>query len=179
MTWLFASDEKKLSSTQKMHTPMCKNEQPSPDGSVLLGVLKAIETELCKRELLGAAARRATPLWFLAETERNVFLWRTGKSIDDQRMYSFWVDIRALLVKRRDQLSRNRGFNPFINPLPQSGGIEYETEYLDAFEDICETVMIQAEALSKASEAARADVLPTISTRPVVVLPYQPPRPSV
>jgi hypothetical protein len=175
MTWLFASDEKKPSRTHKVHTEAYKNEQMCPEGAVLLGVLKSIEIELCKRELLGAGALRATPLWFLAETERNVFLWRSGKSIDDHRLFSFWVDVRALLVKRREQLARNKGFNPFINPMPQSGGVECEVEYLEAFEEICDTVMTQAAALSKASEEARFEVMPDLPSKRVVILPHSAP----
>ena len=70
--------------------------QKLPKGCVLLGVLKSVENELRKRDLLGSEGEPTTPLWFLAETERNIYLWRSGKSIDDQRDFSFWVDIPAL-----------------------------------------------------------------------------------
>jgi hypothetical protein len=172
MTWLPASVEKQDTTTQKIHTPVCRNEQNLPEGAVLLGVLKAIETELCKRELLGAAGSLATPLWFIAETERNVFLWRNGKSIGDHRAYSFWIDIRELIGKRREQLSRARGFNPFVNMLPSSGGTEFELRYLDALEEIADTIFLHAEALSRASERVRQEIMAeTPDDRPLVILP--------
>ncbi len=157
---------------QKMHTEVCKNEQNLPEGAVLLGVLKAVETELTRRELLGSAGSLATPLWFIAETERNVFLWRNGKSISDHRSYSFWIDIRKLITKRREQLGRSKGFNPFVNTLPNSGGIEFELRYLDAIEDIADTIFLHAEALSRASERARLEVMDERpDSRELVVLP--------
>ena len=88
-----------------------------PKGCVLLGVLKSIENELRKREMLGISGQPTTPLWFLAETERNIFLWRSGKSLDDQRNYSFWINVPALIKKRRHQLKKPQGLNPFTNPL--------------------------------------------------------------
>jgi hypothetical protein len=176
MTWPPASIEKHNTTTQKIHTAACKNEHNLPEGAVLLGVLKAIETELCKRELLGAAGSLATPLWFIAETERNVFLWRNGKSISDQRSYSFWIDIRELINKRREQLGRSRGFNPFVNMLPSSGGTEFELRYLDALEEIADTIFLHAEALSRASERARQEVCSdAYDQRQLVILPYSGP----
>jgi hypothetical protein len=135
-------------------------------------VLKAIETELCKRELLGPAGSLATPLWFIAETERNVFLWRNGKSIGDLRSYSFWIDIHKLIAKRRDQLGRTKGFNPFVNMLPNSGGIEFEIRYLDALEEIADTIFVHAEALSRASERTRMEITADRpDERELVILP--------
>jgi hypothetical protein len=176
MTWLPASIEKQDTTTQKVHSSVCKNEQNLPEGAVLLGVLKAIETELCKRELLGTAGSLATPLWFIAETERNVFLWRNGKSIGDHRSYSFWIDIRELINKRREQLGRSRGFNPFVNMLPSSGGSEFELRYLDALEEIADTIFLHAEALSRASERARQEILDEApDERQLVILPCRGP----
>ena len=176
MTWPFASYEKQRLSVQTLHSSARKNEQALPSGAVLLGILQAIETELHKRELLGTAAPKATPLWFLAETERNVFLWRNGKSISDSKEFSFWINIRALVLKRRGQLARTSGFNPFVNLAPDSGGIEYEQSYLDAVEALTETFFAQAEALSHASESIHRELTNGTPLRPVVLLPQSQPQ---
>jgi hypothetical protein len=144
-------------------------------GCVLLGVLKAVEVELGKRELLGTLANHSTPLWFIAETERNVFLWRAGKSIGDHLAFSFWVDIKELIRKRRSHLSRSRGFNPFVNLSPRSGGVDCEHRYLDALEELSATIFRHAEVLSQASESLREELVPELPSRTAVVLP----RPKV
>ena len=162
-----------LNTTQKLRT----DPVLIPPGSVLLGVLKTVETELRKRELLGSATQPSTPLWFLAETERNVFLWRSGKSLDDQRDYSFWVNTSALIAKRREQLRNPTGLNPFINPLWGSAPldkdlIQHEFDYLDCVEELALTVFKHAEALSHASETIRSELeRADISERVCVVLP--------
>ncbi len=143
---------------------------------MLLGVLKSVENELRKRELLATEGQPATPLWFLAETERNIYLWRNGKSIDDQRDFSFWVDIPALIAKRREQLKRSQALNPFTNPL---WGIsqfddkltQQERDYLDSFEDLVASVLRHAEALSVASETIRSEIAKGIEPRLPIVLP--------
>jgi hypothetical protein len=114
-------------------------------------------------------------LWFIAETERNVFLWRTSQSLDDARKYSFWVDIRGLISKRRDQLSRPQDSNPFTNPLWGSGAldpslVERERDYLDALEDLIPNAFRRAETLSRASESLRLEIAPE-ATRTVVIIP--------
>ena len=147
-----------------------------PKGCVLLGVLKSIENELRKREMLGISGQPTTQLWFLAETERNIFLWRSGKSLDDQRNYSFWINVPALIKKRRYQLKKPQGLNPFTNPLWGIAAFEYklvdqERDYLDSFEDLADSVLKHAEALSVASETIRSEVAPGSLQRPPVVLP--------
>jgi hypothetical protein len=166
--------------TQDLHS--CVRELPT--GSVLLGVLKSIEAELNKRDLLGLKGRNSIPVWFLAETERNIFLWRNGKSLDDQRDYTFWIDVPALIAKRRAQLTKPQGFNPFINPLGGSlpmdpRSIDEESEYLDTFEDLSGTILRQAEALSHASETVRLELCHGIDTRIPVVLPGEPAKKSL
>jgi hypothetical protein len=140
-------------------------------GCVLLGILKAVEVELAKRELLGALSAQATPLWFIAETERNVFLWRNKKSIGDHSAFSFWIDVKALVSKRRSQLSRSKGFNPFINLSPRSGGLDCEHRYLDAIEELSDTIFRHAEIISDTSEHLRKEISPDCPERSAVVLP--------
>lgn len=142
---------------------------------VLLGILKSIENELRGREFLGFAGTIPTPLWFLAETERNVFLWRSGQSLDDARKYSFWVEINALIDKRRDQLQNPQDHNPFINPLWGIGSIDStivdnELDYLDLLEDLSPTVFKRGETLSRASESLRLEMDPN-ATRETITLP--------
>jgi hypothetical protein len=159
--------------TQKLRT----NPEQIPSGSVLLGVLKTVETELRKRDLLGSGDQACTPLWFLAETERNVFLWRSGKGLDDQRDYSFWVNILELISKRREQLRNPVGLNPFINPLWGSAPlndqlVQNEFDYLECIEELAATVFKHAEALSHASETIRAELEHAdIAKRICIVLP--------
>ena len=149
-------------------------------GAVLLGILKSVEQELRLRELVGDPSQEATPLWFIAETERNVYLWRSGKSIDDCGLYTFWIDIKALIEKRRQQLRRSRGFNPFIHATTTSGphnpqGVEAEQHYLDCLEELASSIFKHAEALSHASESIRLELSPCSVQRTIVTLPMAPP----
>lgn len=158
-------------SAQELHGHV----QNSSAGPVLLGILKSIENELRKRELITSYPTPPTPLWFLAETERNIFLWRSNQSLDDAKLYSFWVDIQSLINKRRDQLARPQEANPFINPLWGSGPIdptlvEHEHDYLDALEDLIPTVFKRGESLSRASETLRLEIDPC-SSRTAIILP--------
>jgi hypothetical protein len=144
-------------------------------GCVLLGILKCTETELRKRNHLWSSGNPPTPLWFLAETERNIFLWRTNQSLDDARKYSFWIDLRGLISKRREQLSHPQDSNPFTNPLWGSGVmdtslVDRERDYLDALEDLIPTAFKRAEMLSRASESLRVEIDPEAG-RSVVIIP--------
>jgi len=162
---------------QKLRGGSGKIVTVAPSGTVLLGILKSVEAELRKRDLFGITLAETTPLWFIAETERNVFLWRSGKSIADLHDFAFWIDIRALIQKRRDQLSRVHGFNPFIcsmwnSPSKDTKGLDQERDYLTALEDLLGSIFKHAEALSRASETVRAEIAPKSSDRVVVVLPF-------
>jgi len=173
MAWLFASDEKTTIAMQEVHTQVCKNNQSLPAGAVLLGVLKAIEKELARRGLLEATVEQATPLWFIAETERNVFLWRHGRSIDDCREFSFWIDVPALIEKRRNHLSRCRGFNPFVCGSPSETGAQHELRYLDQIEDMADSIFSKAALVSRASESLQHELDPALALSTRVVLPYR------
>lgn len=153
-------------------------------GLVLLGILKSIENELRRRELIAKTGSPPTPLWFLAETERNIFLWRNSRSLDDARLYSFWIDIASLIEKRREQLETPQDHNPFINPLwgtaPLDASlVQNETDYLDDLEDLLPTVFRRAESLSRVSEALRQEMAPEIEREDVVIpLSHRPPGTS-
>jgi len=183
MTWHCTSQEIPDFISQTIRSSPCKLEHSPYAGCVLLGMLKAVEVELLKRDMLGPDAPQATPLWFIAETERNVFLWRNGKSIGDYGRYSFWIDLKALIQKRRVQLSRNKGFNPFIQssaPLGVSSGTptprrdaapDSESRYLDLIEELSDTIFKRAETLSHASESIRIELSPHGLSRTPVMLP--------
>jgi hypothetical protein len=177
MSWDSASNDVSQTDSQNLRGPAYKSAQipVRHPGCVLLGVLKAVEVELGKRELLGPLAGHSTPLWFIAETERNVFLWRAGKSIGDHVAFSFWIDIKEMIRKRRLHLSRSKGFNPFVNLSPRSGGVDCEHRYLDALEEFSATIFRHAEVLSQASESLREELAPGLPARAAVVLP----RPKV
>jgi len=175
-----------LRTTTKLGSPtdthlLQGNAQKLPKGCVLLGVLKSVENELRKRDMLGVSGQPATPLWFLAETERNIFLWRNGKSLDDHGEFSFWVDVPALISKRRQQLSKptatsSPDHNPFTNPLwgqaPYDDKLaDQERDYLDSLDDLVGSVLKHAEALSVASEQIRGDLVRSRADRLPVVLP--------
>ena len=153
-------------------------------GLVLLGILKSIENELRKRQLLASTGTPPTPLWFLAETERNIFLWRNSKSLDDARLYSFWIDLVSLIEKRREQLETRQDHNPFINPLWGTAPldpslVQNENDYLDAIEDLLPTVFRRAESLSRVSEALRIEMAPHMEREDVVIpLSHRPPSSS-
>lgn len=169
-----------LSSPSDTHL-LQSGAQKLPKGCVLLGVLKSVENELRKRDMLGVTGQPATPLWFLAETERNIFLWRNGKSLDDHAEFSFWVDVPALISKRREQLNKPAGVsstahNPFTNPLwglaPYDDKLaEQERDYLDSLDDLVGSILKHAEALSVASEQIRSDLAKSLASRPPVVIP--------
>lgn len=161
---------------QKLRGSLGKIVTTAPPGTVLLGILKSVEAELRKRDLFGTILVETTPLWFIAETERNVFLWRSGRSIADHRDFAFWIDIRALIEKRRGQLNRATGFNPFICSMWNSPGedtqaLDQERDYLTALEDLLGSIFKHAEALSRASETVRAEIAPESHERVLVVLP--------
>lgn len=150
---------------------------PPGSGIVLLGILKSVERELLTRELVGDPRQEATPLWFIAETERNVFLWRSGKSLDDRSQFIFWVDIRALLIKRRAQLQRSRGFNPFIHSMLGAGNhnelaAQVERQYIDRVEEMIDSIFTHAETLSHASESIRLELSPDSACRKAIKLPF-------
>jgi hypothetical protein len=171
MTLEIAPEEQPAPSTQELRGTSANVST----GCVLLGILKSIENELRKRKHLWSSGPAPTPLWFLAETERNIFLWRGNQSLDDARKYSFWIDIRGLIAKRRNQLSHPHASNPFTNPLWGSASldtslVEKERDYLDALEDLIPNAFKRAETLSRASESLRLEIDPD-AVRMVVVIP--------
>src|SRR5438045_1804769 len=69
-----------------------------PRTALTLENLKCVEESLTKRGLLPSSI--SLPLWFLAETERNVFLWKHGLSLVNVEEFVFWIDVASLVDKR-------------------------------------------------------------------------------
>ena len=170
------SPRETMKATFESAQPLHNSEQSLPKGAVLIGVLKSVERELVRRGMLGAESETITPLWFLAETERNIFLWRSGKSLDDQKEFDFWIHVPQLIEKRRAQVEKPHGLNPFINPLwggaPLDAGlVDRELSYLDEIEELSSVFLPHAEALSHASREVRRDLAPDSAERLTVLLP--------
>lgn len=112
-----------------IHKNLYNNEQSTlkNEHNILpIESLKCLEEELIKKSLI--SLRSPFPLWFLAETERNIFLWKNGESIIDKDNYEFLVDPNKLLEKRRKKLQTMHAIedNPFF-----AGNLELQ--YLDEF----------------------------------------------
>jgi len=151
-----------------------------PKTAVRFEVLRSMETALGRKHLL-FHRKEVTPLWFVAETERNVFLWRHGLSLDDRDEYDFWVDVPELIQKRIKQLGSSKANNPFCNPLwgfstadeiETKASNEGEIEYLRSFGALNRPLLGHAHALSHVGRALEEEYLDG-SAKETVVLPVQ------
>lgn len=157
---------------------------------ILLDVLKTLELELQRRGMLSACEQSSGaetpafhPVWFLAETERNIFLWRNGCSLIEHDEFEFWIDVRALIAKRLGALERFDSDNPFVNPLwgsslsVPSGG-EAEKDYLERFLAVITSISDHASALCQVGSALIKELCPGAESRPSVSLPIHRKRAS-
>ncbi|NDC39032.1 MAG: hypothetical protein EBZ48_13445, partial [Proteobacteria bacterium] len=120
-----------------------------PSSAILIDALKPLENTLIQRGLAGEGGAPNHPLWFLAETERNVFLWRHGLSLADQGRFEFWVDVPGLIERRCRQVSsaiEEPGFgNPFIGEGERtSASMTAEVSYLQEMRSRLERIYLQA-----------------------------------
>ena len=150
-------------------------ETTLPPGAMLASFVRTLETRLLARGFLSAPRGEFHPLWFLVETERNVFLWRNGLSLENAADFEFWVDPAALVEKRLLQLEVGNAGNPFVNSLwgIASGGAPLsaneESTYLTALLESMGKLAPHAHALSHVSSILGQRVLePRL---PKVVLP--------
>ncbi len=155
-----------------------KKPQPLPSGAVHLAMVRVLETELDKRDLLDEKPDVLNPLWFLAETERNVYLWRNGYSLDQQDDFEFWIDLPALIQKRLKQLKSFDSENPFMNPLwglsiADKDTVMREERYLKSLFELIEQVKAHLEALSVAAAQVSREISPSVAYKDVVVLPVK------
>lgn len=168
------------SGVQKEH----KVPQPLPTGAVHLAMVRVLETELEKRNLLDEKPDLLNPLWFLAETERNVYLWRNGYSLDQQDEFEFWIDLPALIQKRLKQLESFDSENPFMNPLwglsiADKDTVTREERYLKSLFELIGQVKAHLEALSVAAAQVSREISPSAAEREIVVLPVKRQRAAV
>lgn len=152
-----------------------QTEHP-PKDTVLDQVLKTVEIQLQGRGLLaGFDPEHFHPVWFLAETERNVFLWRNGFSLADLDDFEFWLRPRELIEKRFGQIERTSGSNPLLNPawgseLAEAAPRRAEREYLASFLSVLKKVEAHAHALSLVASLVRRE---SGTQRDRVVLPLR------
>ncbi len=166
--------------------PCHPQTNPLPAGALLSSFMKTLETEFISRKLIVPPNAEFFPIWFLVETERNVFLWRSGLSLCDADDFEFWVDPARLIEKRLLQLENSEIGNPFVNPTmdifstgsamagQEAASLECssndeERDYLTSFLEVLRRVAPHAHALSEvASVVSRA---PSMKRLPRVLLP--------
>lgn len=168
------------------NSPRSTAAEALPAGAVLADVLRTVETQLCERGLLGE--RKADcfhPLWYVAETERNVFLWKRGCSLIQHDEFEFWIDVPALIEKRLEQLEAFDADNPFLNPLwgvctTNRDNAVREREYLLSFKEALGRIENHLHALSKLGSALlREQLSETDLPLERVLLPVAPSVPGM
>ncbi len=159
-----------------------------PERAIIAGVLKALEEEFQARGMLptqknGLASSAFNPVWFLVETERNIFLWRNGCSLIQQDEFEFWINAPALIDKRLKQLACGDLQNPFLNPAwdgdlkadgvgnSQVGSemFRVEMDYLNTFLELINKIAPHAHALSQVGSMLGTES--TGNEKPRVLLP--------
>jgi hypothetical protein len=149
-----------------------------PASAVLLEVLKALEEQLQLRGFIEDPATLGIhPIWFLAETERNVYLWRNGASLAALPSFEFWIDVNGLVAKRLKQLDNYDPENPFINPLwslssLDAKSLQHERAYLQNLREVFLSIEGHAHALSQVGSHFRDEISKT--PRSLVVIPAAP-----
>ncbi len=158
------------------HTPPTP-EQLHSSSALLVDILKTLEIQLQERGLLPSNKSSAFyPVWFLAETERNIFLWRHGCSLIEQDEFEFWIDVRELVAKRLRSLEKFDPENPFLNPLwgaqsSSSDTLEQERSYLKQFQSVIGSIEEHATALCHVASRVLEELCPLAREREAVLLP--------
>ncbi len=170
---------------QKVHSAY-KSEHASdsispkfPRTGILLSVTKTFETRLIEKGILKIPNEgNFNPLWFLAETERNVYLWRNKQSLTNRDDYIFWLDINRLISKRLSQLENIDLQNPFLNNFGIAGAdrvnVNNEREYYLRFQEIynqSEPHLTALSWISMISFAYGAEEEKEFSDKKLVILP--------
>ena len=154
---------------------LVKNVQQLPERTMLADVIQSLESSLREKGLLPQPQQQNFfPLWFLVETERNIFLWRNGFSLIQQDEFEFWIDLPGLVEKRLQQLDGFQSDNPFLNPLwdshqGDSASTKDEREYLEAFIELTKTMEGHLHALSRVGSTVMQECVD--EERQMVVLP--------
>lgn len=148
-----------------------------PERALLLDSIKPLEIELQRRNLTQTLGTGLVhPLWFIAETERNVFLWRNGFSLSDEIYFEFWIDIDGLIQKRGKQLEAKGMDNPFMNTMwggcdEASGSEDAEGAYLASLREALAPIILHAHSLGRVAAEVRREVLDCGMERPRILLP--------
>ncbi len=154
----------------KIEQPSNGNVQSSRDNpptlarAIPIENFRSFEEKLQSRGLICSSSLSYGSLWFLIETEKNVFLWRRGLSLSAESEFRFYVDVRALVTKRLQQIRDSKKFGadtPFINPLwsispPNEDALEFECRYLTTLESIWTKVEEHMLALKLIAELIEA-----------------------
>jgi len=142
-----------------------------------LDALKALETQYQRRGLLPKPSREPFfPLWFMAETERNVFLWRSGNSLTRKNDFDFWVNVDALIAKRLDQLAEAEDEAQFFSSgfglavLDRDSALR-EREYLLSLAGLIDRVRPHVCAFARAGLIVEKEIVGPVRPRRLVTLP--------
>lgn len=157
-----------------------KNEQACTTthaNVVAADIIRTAEIRMQQRGMLpGGQNLSHNPFWFLVETEKNVYLWRSGCSLTEKDNFDFWVDIESLISKRLEQLERNNSNNPFSSGLDEFGDSENpsnaESEYLLALRDAIGPILNHLSALSEVQREILLENHATNDSTKRVVLPF-------
>ena len=171
-----------------LSTHSCKSVQHEefalrglPAEAILFETLRTLEIQLHKRSIIAPQLWHSlNPLWFIAETERNVFLWRRSCSLIQQDEFEFWVDIPKLIEKRLAQLSSWQEDNPFVNPLwgisvLDKESSQREAEYLKVFAELASKISDHLHALSHIGSLLKRELGTFNPNREMVILPTERP----
>lgn len=154
-------------------------EQPIPSSAVLLEALKPMELRMLQRGLVSPPRDGNSALWFLGETERNLFLWRNGLSLDDSPEFDFWIDVPKLITKRCSGSStpENLTVAPHQSDLALNELLAHtlggNRDYLRQLHEQFIKIQLHLHALSQATAELKSEALRELGKRsPVpVVLP--------
>jgi hypothetical protein len=157
--------------------PSNKNVHTTDRKALLLDILKTLEASLQQRGHLKFYKELGIhPLWFIAENERNIYLWRHGYSLSDLSKFEFWVDIENIAIKRIRQLKLTQDGFTQLSPawglgLPSEHDIQAEIDYLNSFLDITAKIEKHIYALSKAGFLLLNELNPINEENTKVLLP--------
>lgn len=145
--------------------------------AIPIDILKTFEVRLQQKRILDPNHLSFGSIWFLAETEKNICLWRRGCSIAEEQRFNFYVNVPALVRKRISQLDSETVDSPFVNPLwglvpPSTELLQLEKEYHLSFLSIWSKVEEHLLALRAIRDIIEWKTQPNANTtREVVILP--------
>ncbi len=153
-----------------------KSVHDLPKSVILADVVRSLENSLKIKGLVESSFRTENfyPLWFLVETERNIFLWRNGLSLSNQNDFEFWVDLPKIVEKRLKQLDHLSSENPFLTPLWGSASAQPKVSNEEKlyFEELIEVTTRMQEHLHALSQVGSILLQEnTLDEKEIVLLP--------